>query len=662
MWSDNEADVDLLRFKYLASAVSRIIRTRHLLPTTIGVFGDWGSGKSSLLKMVQADLDRDPAIMWLAFNGWLFEGYEDAKTALMGTILDAIDERTSSSQTVSDKARALLDKLLKRVNWLQIAGLAGRHLLPAVAGLPHLSIATLGVDAWRALQATPGAVAAALPNMNLEDAQKLIKDAPDGPEQVRRNIRDFRQDFAALLKEAKIETLVVFIDDLDRCLPDTIIETLEAIKLFLFVPGTAFVLGADRRLVEYAVRQRFPELPGTETEVGRDYLEKLVQNTIVIPPLSGAEIESYISLLFAQLHLQDDEYRTVCEAVSMFTPTNITDLAFNLERARAILPQSTLPRELESDLDLTAQIAPVLTPGLSGNPRRTKRFLNTLLLRMSMSEDRGLVLQRRVLAKLMLLEYLRPDYFKQLAKLQAEEGGRPGEIVQVEGRLRKPRVIEEDAGHGTHDNGVAKESITSKSVSDTRRRSKEATADEEVLSAEIQPWLADTWMRVWLASEPSLSEIDLRPYFYIAHDTIGALTDSPLRLSPAATEVLNRLLSPKQVTQELGLTQTANLSGADANALFQSLAQRVRQAESLAQSPYKVLFGLMSYRPELMPQLVTLYQSLPEPKIILAIPGMLYDVTKDTPSAAAVRTMLERWSRASKVSLANAARQILKRA
>lgn len=662
MWSDNEADVDLLRFKYLASAVSRIIRTRHLLPTTIGVFGDWGSGKSSLLKMVQADLDRDPAIMWLAFNGWLFEGYEDAKTALMGTILDAIDERTSSSQTVSDKARALLDKLLKRVNWLQIAGLAGRHLLPAVAGLPQLSIATLGVDAWRALQATPSAVAAALPNMNLEDAQKLIKDAPDGPEQVRRNIRDFRQDFAALLKEAKIETLVVFIDDLDRCLPDTIIETLEAIKLFLFVPGTAFVLGADRRLVEYAVRQRFPELPGTETEVGRDYLEKLVQNTIVIPPLSGAEIESYISLLFAQLHLQDDEYRTVCEAVSMFTPTNITDLAFNLERARAILPQSSLPRELESDLDLTAQIAPVLTPGLSGNPRRTKRFLNTLLLRMSMSEDRGLVLQRRVLAKLMLLEYLRPDYFKQLAKLQAEQGGRPGEIVHVEGRLRKPRVIEDDAGNGTHDNGVAKESITTKSVSDTPRRSKEAAADEEVLPAELQPWLADTWMRVWLASEPSLSEIDLRPYFYIAHDTIGALTDSPLRLSPAATEVLNRLLSPKQVTQELGLTQAANLSGADANALFQSLAQRIRQAESLAQSPYKVLFRLMSNRPELMPQLVTLYQSLPEPKIILAIPPMLHDVTKDTPSAAAVRTMLERWSRSSKGSLANAARQILKRA
>jgi len=112
--------------------------------------------------------------------------------------------------------------------------------------------------------------------------KKLLKEKPKGEENVRRNIRDFRKDFEELLSESKIETLVVFIDDLDRCLPDTIIETLEAIKLFLFVRGTAFILGADERLIEYAVRRRFPELPGTETEVGRDYLEKLVQRKATV--------------------------------------------------------------------------------------------------------------------------------------------------------------------------------------------------------------------------------------------------------------------------------------------------------------------------------------------------------------------------------------------
>jgi predicted KAP-like P-loop ATPase len=69
VWSDNETNVDLLRYAYLASGVSRIVRSEHLLPTTVGVFGNWGSGKSSLLKMIRANLEKDPGMMCLAFDG-----------------------------------------------------------------------------------------------------------------------------------------------------------------------------------------------------------------------------------------------------------------------------------------------------------------------------------------------------------------------------------------------------------------------------------------------------------------------------------------------------------------------------------------------------------------------------------------------------------------
>jgi ABC-type Mn2+/Zn2+ transport system ATPase subunit len=60
MWSDNETDVDLLQFRYLAASVVRIVGMPHLLPTTIGVFGDWGTGKSSLIKMIEKELAKDP--------------------------------------------------------------------------------------------------------------------------------------------------------------------------------------------------------------------------------------------------------------------------------------------------------------------------------------------------------------------------------------------------------------------------------------------------------------------------------------------------------------------------------------------------------------------------------------------------------------------------
>jgi hypothetical protein len=63
------------------------------LPVTVGVFGDWGSGKSTVMNLAREALDREDDILCVHFNGWLFEGYEDAKAAILGTILDKLDER-----------------------------------------------------------------------------------------------------------------------------------------------------------------------------------------------------------------------------------------------------------------------------------------------------------------------------------------------------------------------------------------------------------------------------------------------------------------------------------------------------------------------------------------------------------------------------------------
>lgn len=648
MWSDNETEVDLLQFKYLASSITKIIKSPSLLPTTIGVFGDWGSGKSSLLKMVQKDLMAESDVLCLTFNGWLFEGFEDAKTALMGTILDEFND----SKRLTPKGIELLGKLMKRVNWFQLAGMAGRYALPALAGVPQISLVNAAQDIWSTLKGKSKEI-------DIEEAKKLLKEAPEGQENIRRNIRDFRKDFSELLKETKFKSLVVFIDDLDRCLPDTIIETLEAIRLFLFVPGTAFILGADERLVEYAVRQRFPELPGTETEVGRDYLEKLVQFPIRIPPLSGSEIESYINLLFTHLHLaeKEEDYKKVCESVAKFKPTDVCDLSFNLEIYRNLFPDLAISTDLEGDFDLTLQISHILTPGLGGNPRRTKRFLNTLLLRMELGKDRGLDLYRQILAKLMLLEYLKPEFFKQLARLQANQSGKPKELNEVENFLRKLISSQEEASVKLNETEQGEAKAKSKNINTT-----ESTQSLDQLPTEIQPWLADNWMRNWLASDPPLKDTDLRPYFYIAHDTVGALDGTQTRLSPAAREVLNKLLDSQEFTRTLGLSRSANLSGPDATAVFESLAQRIRQAENLDDnSPHKTIFKMMEHRCELIPQLVTLYGSLAESKIPAATPGLLYEVSKVSSSLSAVIALLERWSRSSKRVLAQAAKAILNR-
>jgi hypothetical protein len=126
---------------------------------------------------------------------------------------------------------------------------------------------------------------------------------------VPEEINAFRKAFDDLLEKAGVEQLVVLIDDLDRCLPDTAIETLEAVRLFVFTSRTAFVVAADEAMIEYAVRKHFPDLPestGAQT-YARNYLEKLIQVPFRIPALGDTETRIYVTLLLVGAELGEDD-------------------------------------------------------------------------------------------------------------------------------------------------------------------------------------------------------------------------------------------------------------------------------------------------------------------------------------------------------------------
>ena len=113
MWKDSETELDFLDYDYLIKTVQSIVQNNALLPASIGVYGDWGSGKSSLMYMCKERLENeDPNIKCLVFNGWLFENYEDAKTAILGSILDEINKDKSLSQ----KATGIIKGLYKSVD------------------------------------------------------------------------------------------------------------------------------------------------------------------------------------------------------------------------------------------------------------------------------------------------------------------------------------------------------------------------------------------------------------------------------------------------------------------------------------------------------------------------------------------------------------------
>src|SRR5688572_2378862 len=135
MWADNETSEDLLGFKVHADLLIDVINDDKILPVTIGVFGDWGSGKSSILKIVNAELSgKDDELkndtLVLYFNGWVFEGYDDAKAALLESIIEKFEKHKTLGNKIKDESK----KLIKSVKWMRALGLGFKNIvLPSAA-------------------------------------------------------------------------------------------------------------------------------------------------------------------------------------------------------------------------------------------------------------------------------------------------------------------------------------------------------------------------------------------------------------------------------------------------------------------------------------------------------------------------------------------------
>lgn len=627
MWHDNESEIDLINVSHLAWAVSHTIQDPTLLPVTIGVFGDWGSGKSSLLKLVHTDLKDKDGYLSLWFNGWLFEGYEDAKVALIGTILEEIQ----SKRKLSAKAKGLFKKLRKRINWFKVATLLGRAgtvYAGMAAGDPMFSAGALGSHA---LEALPEVVEKETPDSDSELAEGSID-----------SIRQFRKDFEELLAETKIETLVVFIDDLDRCLPNTVIETLEALRLFLYTPRSAYVIAADDAMIEFAVRQRFPEVVYGRRNVGRDYLEKLIQVPIMVPELSPQETENYINLLFVQHHVGTQISSIVDKIIKQRKAQQgelvLCDLTWLKEHCADI----TLPSELADDFALSQRIGDVLAVQLRGNPRQIKRFLNTLLLRLAVSEQRGAKLDRRVLAKLMVLEYADKDKFRRLGELQAMQHGKPQELELLE----------------TH---VAKDLPTKPEADSTNE---DSASEVTGLTPEFISWTEDRWTMSWLKQEPKLASIDLRPYYYVSRDAKTLLTASGT-LPSAIKLIFDLLSSGTDVKVEQGTKAFVDIALRDALSLVTALGELAKRGEGSkgSNSIPLVLTRAAKRRPDVSGSVLEVLRNVPEQYVSAGVATEVAAMATKSPELKiSIQNLLSEWSKQnSNVTLSRAAAAMLKK-
>ncbi len=249
MLNDEPAPRDALGRQKFADALAELVVVSET-PLVVGIFGGWGTGKSTLMRLTESKLENRAYTVW--FDPWQHQFDEDPAVALLHTMVDKLG--------LGEDARKLL---------ATIAGALGSFLLKN----------TVSIDI------------------------KEIRDLRESYDEERFRVREkqvrLRAHFGELLSKVTEDgtiRLVFFIDDLDRCAPEQVLKVMEALKLYLNFPGCVYVLGVDRPALQACIEDRYGNLDFGESE----YLDKIVQLPFNLPPASTDDMEQFIASLLPE--------------------------------------------------------------------------------------------------------------------------------------------------------------------------------------------------------------------------------------------------------------------------------------------------------------------------------------------------------------------------
>lgn len=530
MWSDNETNRDFLNFKCVADTVSQIVGQADGQPLSIGVSGSWGVGKSSMLKLISDSLQKQPGkkYIFVNFDAWLYQEYDDARAALMEVIAKTLIDHAEANSTAMAKAQSFL----RKINWFRVASLVADVGSSVYTGVPLPSLI----------------------GSNLQSNPNILNDESDQTEPLTppARVQELRQHFSDALSEMNA-TLVVFVDDLDRCLPKTTIATLEAIRLFLFIANTVFIIAADDRMIRQSVKVHF-QGPDMDENLVTSYFDKMVQIPVRVPPLGIQEVRSYMMLLFvenSQLSIDERENirSLVCDRLSESWQGGRVDINF----MTSIIEDC--PSRLHNNLLLADRLAPLMTTSrqIAGNPRLIKRFLNTLSIRMSIADSQGIPIDEGVLAKMLLFERCADDeaYSHLVSEIINGDDGKPSFLQRLESQMRY---------------GVGVENTPS-------------------------PSWNTPFVQQWLLLQPTFADLDLRPVVYVSRENLPIISHTD-QLSTKATELLEALFKLDSRASPALSDELRILPALELTVMVERLMVRARQEQ--AWGTPNVLWGLLT--------------------------------------------------------------------
>lgn len=361
----------------------------------VGVFGEWGSGKSNLLQLIHDDFnqqqqDENPLpVIVVPFNPWRYEKEEHLLVPLLKNIQLEIEHHVRDNQGFWQKLK-LLDKLKTGARFMGVSALA---FLQAFKGKYTVAGADIEFEPEKFIQ-------------GVKDGMKLEEVKLSALDSLESYYFEFEHRLRKYTAGEQGFRLLFLIDDLDRCLPEKAVEMLESIKLFLDVEGCAFVLALDDEVVERGIVHRYRDyiFQGNGQRVddkslaqlpitGPEYLEKIIHLPFRLPQPSRVEIRQFLRAEYTELF---DDRPAELEAETVQGKT--------VERMTARHQPSQQAADL---LNLFVNHIPPV-------PRKQIRTAELVLLLQSMAKARqcGERIKPLPLVKLTLLQLYAPELYR----------------------------------------------------------------------------------------------------------------------------------------------------------------------------------------------------------------------------------------------------------
>lgn len=269
---DFTIDSDFFEFKKFANQITNFLLDQIETPFCIGLDGEWGSGKTSLLRQVYKNLQelitkKEQKLKLVWFDSWAYERF-DPVISLMYVI---------SKEFHYDKKKSFKEIVEKMTPVFNVVN-SVPTIMGAAAGIPIPAI-NFGLD-------------------------KIIENFQSKDEGTQQPVFTITQELTNMTKNEK---LIVFVDDLDRCSVNNVLDILEAIKLFLSAPNVIFIIAADMKKLERIWMLRYGPTKSSLYE-GREHIEKILQLKLSLPPKDISDIDNYLTQ-YLQINLPEKEKR-----------------------------------------------------------------------------------------------------------------------------------------------------------------------------------------------------------------------------------------------------------------------------------------------------------------------------------------------------------------